>query len=45
MKRCIAYGELVQMDDIKCNYSDVLNTAREINFKMTNFKELEELIK
>jgi 2-dehydropantoate 2-reductase len=45
MKRYTAHGELIPPDDIKCNYYDILNTARELNLKMTNFQELEELIK
>jgi ketopantoate reductase len=45
MKRYTAHGESMPIEDIACNYYDILKTAKEYNFDMPYFPELEELIK
>ncbi|MFN8254934.1 MAG: 2-dehydropantoate 2-reductase N-terminal domain-containing protein [Bacteroidales bacterium] len=44
MKRYTAHGESMPMDDISCNYYDILNTAKEFNFEMPYYKALEEIL-
>ena len=45
MKRYSAHGESMPIDDIACNYYDILNTAKEYKFAMPYFNELEKIIK
>lgn len=45
MKRYTAHGESMPIDDIACNYYDILKTANEFNFEMPRFKELQGLLK
>ncbi len=45
MKRYTAHGESMPIDDIACNYYDILKTAKEINFEMPYYQELEEILK
>jgi hypothetical protein len=45
MKRYTAHGEKIPLEDIECNYKDILDTANEYNFEMTNFRDLAELLK
>ena len=44
MKRYTAHGESMLIDDIACNYYDILKTAKELNFEMPYFKALEEIL-
>jgi 2-dehydropantoate 2-reductase len=45
MKRYSAHGESMPIDDIACNYYDIVKTAKELNFDMPYFKELEGLLR
>jgi hypothetical protein len=45
MQRYTAHGELIPLDDIRCNYYDILKTADELKFEMPNYRDLEEFIK
>jgi ketopantoate reductase len=45
MKRYTAHGESMPVEDIACNYYDILNTAKEYNFKMPHYQGLEKLLK
>ena len=44
MKRYTAHGESMPIDDIACNYYDILETAKEFNFEMPYYKALEEIL-
>ena len=41
MQRYTAHGASVSVEDITCNYYDILKTAEEIEFDMPNYKKLE----
>jgi ketopantoate reductase len=45
MQRYTAHGELIPLDDIRCNYYDILRTAGEMKFEMNNYRDLEEFIR
>jgi hypothetical protein len=45
MQRYTAHGESIPLDDIICNYNDILDTANELSFEMPHYKELSDLIK
>jgi ketopantoate reductase len=45
MKRYTAHGESMPIADIASNYYDILNTAKELNFSMPNYQDLEYLLK
>lgn len=45
MKRYTAHGESMPIDDIACNYYDILKTAKELNFEMPFYQALEEILK
>lgn len=45
MQRYTAHGELMPLDDIRCNYYDILRTADELKFEMNNYRDIEEFIK
>ncbi len=45
MKRYTAHGESMPIDDIAYNYYDILKTAKEFNFEMPYYQELEEILK
>jgi ketopantoate reductase len=45
MKRYTAHGEAMPIDDIACNYYDILKTADEFGMEMPNYRTLECLIK
>ena len=45
MQRYTAHGESIPLDDIICNYNDILDTANELKFEMPHYKELSDLIK
>ncbi|HON51950.1 MAG TPA: hypothetical protein PLS12_01955, partial [Bacteroidales bacterium] len=45
MKRYTAHGESMPIDDIACNYYDILKTAKDFNFEMPYYQELEEILK
>jgi ketopantoate reductase len=44
MKRYTAHAELMPMDDIKCNYFDILETAKKIYFDMPHYRELGKIL-
>lgn len=45
MKRYTAHGESMPVEDIACNYYDILKTAKELNFEMPYYQELESILK
>jgi len=45
MKHYTAHGESMPIDDIACNYYNILKTANECGLEMPNFRSLEYLIK
>jgi 2-dehydropantoate 2-reductase len=45
MQRYTAHGESMPLADIASNYYDILNTAKELNFNMPNYQDLEYLLK
>jgi 2-dehydropantoate 2-reductase len=45
MKRYTAHGESMPVEDITCNYYDILKTAEVYNLEMPHFRELEEILK
>jgi ketopantoate reductase len=44
MKRYTAHGESMPIDDIACNYYDILKTAKEYKLEMPYYKALEEIL-
>ncbi|MHC1774479.1 MAG: ketopantoate reductase family protein [Lentimicrobium sp.] len=44
MQRYTAHGESMPVEDIACNYKDILKTARGMHFRMPAFEALEELL-
>lgn len=44
MKRYTAHGESMPLEEIACNYYDMMNTARKYNFDMPHFNALEALL-
>lgn len=45
MKRYTAHGESMPIEDIACNYYDILKTAKEFNFEMPCYQDLEGILK
>lgn len=45
MKRYTAHGESMPIDDIACNYYDILKTSKEFKFEMPYYQGLEEILK
>ena len=45
MKRYTAHAEKAPLEDIICNFNDILKTAEEMNFDMPNFKDLAQFLK
>jgi len=45
MKRYTAHGETMPIDDIACNYYDILETAKKCSFEMPHFQGLDEILK
>jgi len=45
MQRYTAHGESMPIADIASNYYDILKTAKELNFNMPNYQDLEYLLK
>ncbi len=44
MKRYTAHGEEMPIDDIACNYYDILKTADEFGMEMPNYRALESIL-
>ena len=45
MKRYTAHSESMPIDDVKCNYYDILETAKECDFAMPYYEKLETILK
>lgn len=44
MKGYATHGEAMPIDDIACNYYDILKTANEFGMEMPNYRALESIL-